>query len=136
VISEVDIWRAANLLNSPQGSRAAIWQGVFRHPAFARIPDAYLSLISIGAYFCVRSLDVSNSLSRLQENGAPERSRTPNPQIRSLVLYPIELRAPAAKRAGDSGGNNYSRGTRKRKVDRGRRREAGRSSQAARDAAR
>ncbi len=27
--------------------------------------------------------------------GAPERSRTPNPQIRSLVLYPVELRAPA-----------------------------------------
>ena len=27
--------------------------------------------------------------------GAPERSRTPNPQIRSLVLYPIELRARA-----------------------------------------
>ena len=25
--------------------------------------------------------------------GAPERIRTPNPQIRSLVLYPIELRA-------------------------------------------
>jgi|HubBroStandDraft_4_1064222.scaffolds.fasta_scaffold2517606_1 hypothetical protein len=28
-------------------------------------------------------------------NGAPERIRTPNPQIRSLVLYPVELRAPA-----------------------------------------
>ena len=27
--------------------------------------------------------------------GAPEEIRTPNPQIRSLVLYPIELRAPA-----------------------------------------
>lgn len=25
--------------------------------------------------------------------GAPEEIRTPNPQIRSLVLYPIELRA-------------------------------------------
>ena len=40
--------------------------------------------------------------------GAPERSRTPNPQIRSLVLYPIELRARAEKRAGFKGGNNYS----------------------------
>ena len=69
----------------------------------------------------------------LCEIGAPERSRTPNPQIRSLVLYPIELRAPAAKRAGDGGGNNYSRGTRKRKVDRGRRRKPGGGSQAARD---
>lgn len=27
------------------------------------------------------------------ENGAPERSRTHNLQIRSLTLYPIELRA-------------------------------------------
>lgn len=26
-------------------------------------------------------------------NGAPEKSRTPNLQIRSLTLYPIELRA-------------------------------------------
>ena len=27
------------------------------------------------------------------ENGAPEEIRTPDPQIRSLVLYPAELRA-------------------------------------------
>src|SRR5262247_4014675 len=32
--------------------------------------------------------------------GAPERSRTPNPQIRSLVLYPIELRARAEQPSG------------------------------------
>ncbi len=30
--------------------------------------------------------------------GAPERIRTPNPQIRSLVLYPVELRARARPR--------------------------------------
>ena len=29
----------------------------------------------------------------LYENGAPEEIRTPDPQIRSLVLYPAELRA-------------------------------------------
>src|SRR5215467_14482436 len=29
--------------------------------------------------------------------GAPEEIRTPDPQIRSLVLYPAELRAPIAK---------------------------------------
>ena len=29
----------------------------------------------------------------LYRSGAPEETRTPNPQIRSLVLYPIELRA-------------------------------------------
>src|SRR6185437_13623085 len=30
------------------------------------------------------------------QNGAPEGIRTPDPQIRSLVLYPAELPAPAA----------------------------------------
>ena len=30
----------------------------------------------------------------LYQNGAPERIRTSDPQIRSLVLYPAELRAP------------------------------------------
>ena len=35
--------------------------------------------------------------------GAPEEIRTPDPQIRSLVLYPAELRAHAV-RAGDRGG--------------------------------
>src|ERR1700751_6289177 len=29
----------------------------------------------------------------VNENGAPEEIRTPDPQIRSLVLYPAELRA-------------------------------------------
>jgi hypothetical protein len=29
----------------------------------------------------------------LGKNGAPEEIRTPDPQIRSLVLYPAELRA-------------------------------------------
>ena len=35
----------------------------------------------------------------LKRNGAPERIRTPNPQIRSLVLYPVELRARTPKPA-------------------------------------
>ena len=30
-------------------------------------------------------------------NGAPERIRTSDPQIRSLVLYPAELRAPVER---------------------------------------
>jgi hypothetical protein len=34
----------------------------------------------------------------LYANGAPERIRTSDPQIRSLVLYPAELRAPGAGR--------------------------------------
>src|SRR5262249_1545792 len=33
--------------------------------------------------------------------GAPEEIRTPDPQIRSLVLYPAELRARLAHRAGN-----------------------------------
>ena len=32
------------------------------------------------------------------KNGAPERIRTSDPQIRSLVLYPAELRAPLMRR--------------------------------------
>src|SRR5258705_8287320 len=34
----------------------------------------------------------------VREGGAPGKTRTSNPQIRSLVLYPIELRAPARGR--------------------------------------
>jgi 23S rRNA (cytosine1962-C5)-methyltransferase len=53
------------------------------------------------------------------------------------VLYPIELRAPAAKRAaGGSGNNNYSRAIRKGKADRGSGRKPGRGSHAARNAPR
>ena len=31
------------------------------------------------------------------KSGAPEEIRTPDPQIRSLVLYPAELRVRAAE---------------------------------------
>ena len=43
--------------------------------------------------------------------GAPEGIRTPNPQIRSLVLYPVELRALIACRAAarDAGPQNIGR---------------------------
>ena len=34
---------------------------------------------------------------REKQDGAPEEIRTPDPQIRSLVLYPAELRAHSAK---------------------------------------
>src|SRR5262249_33018393 len=34
-------------------------------------------------------------------SGAPEEIRTPDPQIRSLVLYPAELRARLAHHAGN-----------------------------------
>src|SRR5690606_40185674 len=36
-------------------------------------------------------------------DGAPEEIRTPDPQIRSLVLYPAELRAPGAPEPGPAG---------------------------------
>ena len=32
------------------------------------------------------------SICEIWNNGAPEEIRTPDPQIRSLVLYPAELR--------------------------------------------
>ena len=38
--------------------------------------------------------DKSNRHVAKYRNGAPEEIRTPDPQIRSLVLYPAELRAP------------------------------------------
>ena len=40
---------------------------------------------------------LANGLVLLVENGAPGKTRTSNPQIRSLVLYPIELRAQPAR---------------------------------------
>lgn len=40
---------------------------------------------------------------QLLQNGAPEEIRTPDPQIRSLVLYPAELRARAAGPAARPG---------------------------------
>jgi hypothetical protein len=42
------------------------------------------------------------SLRKSREFGAPEEIRTPDPQIRSLVLYPAELRAPLKVRAGNA----------------------------------
>src|SRR5262245_15586261 len=42
-------------------------------------------------------------------SGAPEEIRTPDPQIRSLVLYPAELRARLAHRAGKRSQNEQSR---------------------------
>ncbi len=41
---------------------------------------------------------------RCAENGAPGRIRTSDPQIRSLVLYPAELRAPVVLRAENTPG--------------------------------
>src|SRR5262245_64590284 len=48
-----------------------------------------------------------NQVQRL--TGAPEEIRTPDPQIRSLVLYPAELRARLAHRAGKRSQNEQSR---------------------------
>ena len=38
------------------------------------------------------------------KTGAPGKTRTSNPQIRSLVLYPIELRAPRQRRGCSEAG--------------------------------
>jgi hypothetical protein len=38
----------------------------------------------------------ANACGQEDADGAPEEIRTPDPQIRSLVLYPAELRALAA----------------------------------------
>ena len=48
------------------------------------------------------------------ENGAPEEIRTPDPQIRSLVLYPAELRVRSRAvnllRGATKGKHNHGRG--------------------------
>ncbi len=45
------------------------------------------------AYGLEGRCSIQLSYERKQTNGTPERSRTFNLQIRSLLLYPIELRA-------------------------------------------
>jgi hypothetical protein len=40
----------------------------------------------------------------VSRNGAPEEIRTPDPQIRSLVLYPAELRARFSQSLSGPGG--------------------------------
>ena len=46
-------------------------------------------------WFLAKTVKIGNFLhgSRVLSDGAPEEIRTPDPQIRSLVLYPAELRA-------------------------------------------
>ena len=51
-------------------------------------------------------------------NGAPERSRTPNLLIRSQALYPVELRARIGLTGSREGGNNYSTEGPERKIER------------------
>ena len=43
-------------------------------------------------YYFLQNINVA-LIKFLMGYGAPEKSRTPNLQIRSLALYPIELRA-------------------------------------------
>ena len=51
---------------------------------------------SLGALpFVYQSLPQGQSLPH--KNGAPGEDRTPNPQIRNLMLYPIELRVRGQK---------------------------------------
>ena len=49
-------------------------------------------LLAVSLVFSKRQLNAKSSYF----TGAPEEIRTPDPQIRSLVLYPAELRARAA----------------------------------------
>lgn len=49
------------------------------------------------------------SRAALFANGAPDGIRTHGPQIRNLVLYPAELRAPAPPlRCGAAAGNQFA----------------------------
>ena len=53
----------------------------FRHNIFSQNFLIFSDYKNNAVYFCIKTL------------GAPERSRTSNLQIRSLMLYPIELQA-------------------------------------------
>ena len=46
-----------------------------------------------GAFTCRHASFANSYVLSMHWTGAPEKIRTPNPQIRSLVLYPVELRA-------------------------------------------
>ena len=59
--------------------------------ASEKIPE-----LSIAVQSCRANQDISHVK---KENGAPERIRTSDPQIRSLVLYPAELRVHRRRRS-------------------------------------
>lgn len=51
-------------------------------------------LLIVGGTLALHCSTTEGKLSQFSNrNGAPEEIRTPDPQIRSLVLYPAELRA-------------------------------------------
>ena len=57
------------------------------------MPDPWIGDGRTGRSGAVKPTALSESGDVYKENGAPGKTRTSNPQIRSLVLYPIELRA-------------------------------------------
>ena len=75
-LADVDVDVAAKQKSHPKVA--------FSHPAEAGHP-------------CIESL----SLSMHRPDGAPGRIRTSDPQVRSLVLYPAELRAPSQSKNYD-----------------------------------
>src|SRR4051794_30786957 len=57
---------------------------------------------------CMEAGSATDLIKQIYDNGlagAPGRIRTSDPQIRSLVLYPAELRALVAHRAGNAPGS-------------------------------
>ena len=73
-------------------------------PSLASAAIVFCELCGLREQFDIRStLDTEDfgaaNLNCIGKDGAPEEIRTPDPQIRSLVLYPAELRARAKKAA-------------------------------------
>src|SRR6218665_3570561 len=58
-------------------------------------PIAYLPWTRMWTGMIAKALKLLIFNGFLEGNGAPEEIRTPDPQIRSLVLYPAELRVRA-----------------------------------------
>ena len=83
-----DLSRVAFVNKEPLGGKNT------RRKAYPAVPHAHLNQLVEGAQLVVR----------WSKYGAPERIRTSDPQIRSLVLYPAELRARICLfRAGEAG---------------------------------
>jgi hypothetical protein len=68
---------------------------------FLASDHAYTTPTTWAASLCSRAGNLEKWLSCLGFRcGAPEGIRTPDPQIRSLVLYPAELPAPLQEKGG------------------------------------
>ena len=97
-----DFWMRANGndVRKSSGTRRTYWHTPFRIVRWFEMPKSSAMLCTM---LCIRprckladrraSVGYQGLRTAQEPTGAPERIRTSDPQIRSLVLYPAELRA-------------------------------------------